>query len=553
MIWTSKSQAAPKTEAAKLAASGADDDALKETIDVFKEALFLIKKAKFDYPSDLLAIFSKENTFSATSNIGIVINPSRRRSSFRKLTVEVDQIKPNADSDSRLSDENEQNFLSPHLLGNSNKGRIGLFQQLKKQSDNQSTEGIAIPRPSNANQQSTIAISLPFNPSIQNLHPVRKLSQKSDSNILTPSNLKTEAIMEGINRFSDLEERTPLRFPSRSALDDDQSGISRKISFVFNDDGDEVINGYVLESRLGVGAFGSVYLATIKDSTQKFAIKKVDINKVAAKLIVLKRAAVEKLVKREVTIMQKLKDSNLVKLYETFEDEENKVLYLVTEYMEFGYLGSDTFNTHFGFTKGNLNEASLSLLHKIFRDCLMGLYYMHRVALIAHLDIKHHNILVSSDGRAKLADFGLSRTITRSDENISNSGGTISFLSPESFTEAKFRATPLDVWALGITFYYLSLGKLPFDSQDRVKLKKSILDNKPLYPSTLPEGLCSVIKWCLSTDPSERPTVEQLMAHPWVTNQGKEPFAVLTSTSMATMRENDPAEERTYEVVICKE
>ena len=96
---------------------------------------------------------------------------------------------------------------------------------------------------------------------------------------------------------------------------------------------------------------------------------------------------------------------------------------------------------------------SMKLLRQHFRECISGLFYLHNVVKVVHLDIKPENILVDKDGVSKFADFGVSRFFDKKTEWLSSVSGTRTYHAPESFTQTRFRGRPLDIWALGVTFY----------------------------------------------------------------------------------------------------
>lgn len=93
---------------------------------------------------------------------------------------------------------------------------------------------------------------------------------------------------------------------------------------------------------------------------------------------------------------------------------------------------------------------------------------------VVHLDIKPENILVSEEGVAKFGDFGVSKLVLSIDFQMKRAEGTKLFQAPETWIGSGFKPFPLDIWALGITFFYLSTGDYPFFSYDQAILKKVI-------------------------------------------------------------------------------
>jgi eukaryotic-like serine/threonine-protein kinase len=133
----------------------------------------------------------------------------------------------------------------------------------------------------------------------------------------------------------------------------------------------------------------------------------------------------------------------------------------------------------------------------------------HRSGLI-HRDFKPSNILVTQDQQAKLSDFGLAKRIVAdgSDEMPETLAGTPAYMAPELF--AGHRADPRsDVYAVGVSLYYLFTGSLPFSERILGKLieqhaRATPPDLRQQCPE-LPEEVVGLIQRCLSKRPEERP------------------------------------------------
>eukprot|EP01017_Pseudomicrothorax_dubius_P023047 TRINITY_DN24764_c0_g1_i2.p1 TRINITY_DN24764_c0_g1~~TRINITY_DN24764_c0_g1_i2.p1 ORF type:complete len:165 (-),score=22.15 TRINITY_DN24764_c0_g1_i2:46-540(-) len=102
--------------------------------------------------------------------------------------------------------------------------------------------------------------------------------------------------------------------------------------------------------------------------------------------------------------------------------------------------------------------------------------------------------------------------------------GTKCFMSPETFSEGKFSGKSVDIWASGVTLYYFMTGKLPFFSPNPTVLRDRIVNADPDYPPHFNSDLIDLLKGCLIKDPAKRITLNKIMSHPWVTNNGKEPL-----------------------------
>jgi serine/threonine-protein kinase len=144
-----------------------------------------------------------------------------------------------------------------------------------------------------------------------------------------------------------------------------------------------------------------------------------------------------------------------------------------------------------------------------------GIGYAHRAGLV-HCDIKPHNMLVTPDGRLKVTDFGIARAVAsiKPDERNSVIWGSPQYLSPEQ-ASGEPPSPSSDVYSLGIVFYELITGKLPFYSKDTNELTRLHKEASPVPPRRLnpdiPQAYEEIILKILSKEPVRRyRTAEQL-------------------------------------------
>ena len=152
--------------------------------------------------------------------------------------------------------------------------------------------------------------------------------------------------------------------------------------------------------------------------------------------------------------------------------------------------------------------------------------YLHENKVV-HKDIKGANILVDGDGTVKLADFGCSsqfeKTLSNFNTFLANSlQGSIPWMAPEVVKETGYGRRS-DIWSFGCTILEMATGKLPwshyqFDDPVAILMKIALSEEIPLIPDTLSEDLKSFLSLCLQRDPTKRPHAQDLIIHPFLTN-----------------------------------
>jgi serine/threonine protein kinase len=114
-----------------------------------------------------------------------------------------------------------------------------------------------------------------------------------------------------------------------------------------------------------------------------------------------------------------------------------------------------------------------------FTQIVLGVEYLHEVVQVVHRDLKPENILIDSNNVIKISDFGSAQALQKPDDTFSNTPGTPVFQSPEQWGGAtEFLGKPLDIWALGVTLYYMLFNKPPFAARRLSDLQMSIQREK---------------------------------------------------------------------------
>ncbi len=244
------------------------------------------------------------------------------------------------------------------------------------------------------------------------------------------------------------------------------------------------IPGYKISRQLGKGGMAVVYLAIQEDFEREIALK------IMAKHLLSDASFSERFV-REARIVAQLSHPNIVPVYDVghFEDYH----YMAMEYLPLGDL------------KGKLKKGlTLSEAITIIQSIAHGLDYAHKKNFI-HRDIKPENILFRADGSPVISDFGIARD-TESETRMTMTGTVIG--SPHYMSPEQAEAAPLDrrtdLYSLGIIFYEMLAGTVPFSGESAISISiKHITAAAPPLPDAMAD-FQEFINIALAKDREER-------------------------------------------------
>ena len=214
-----------------------------------------------------------------------------------------------------------------------------------------------------------------------------------------------------------------------------------------------MLGKYKLVKKLGQGGMGEVYLGEDTKLGRKAAIK------VLSKALAGKEDFVARFYK-EAKAMARVNHENAVSVFDV--DQERGIHYVAMEFID----GKSMQKWMDSLGKLSVGDA----LHVTLR-CAEALKFAHDQNLI-HRDIKPDNVMLTSKGKVKVADFGLAKA-TDEDLSMTASGtglGTPYYMAPEQARNAKHVDHRADIYALGVTLYYFLTGKLPFAGNSAVEV-----------------------------------------------------------------------------------
>uniref|UniRef100_A0A8K9X459 Serine/threonine-protein kinase PLK n=1 Tax=Oncorhynchus mykiss TaxID=8022 RepID=A0A8K9X459_ONCMY len=248
---------------------------------------------------------------------------------------------------------------------------------------------------------------------------------------------------------------------------------------------------------LGKGGFAKCYEITDMETKEVFA------GKVVPKSMIVKPHQREKM-SSEISIHKSLDNPHIVGFHGFFEDDD--FVFVVLEICR---------------------RRSLLELHKrrkavtepearyYMMQLVKGCQYLHNNRVI-HRDLKLGNIFLSDDMDVKIGDFGLATTIEFDGERKKTLCGTPNYIAPEVLCK-KGHSFEVDVWSLGCILYTLLVGKPPFETSCLKETYNRIKKNNYTIPWQINPVAASLIKRMLHADPSQRPTVSQLLTDEFFT------------------------------------
>jgi serine/threonine protein kinase len=254
----------------------------------------------------------------------------------------------------------------------------------------------------------------------------------------------------------------------------------------------QAVGYYDLLEKIAEGGMGAIYKARHRETGQLVAIKIMP-QHTANNQVLLKRF------EQEFRAASRLNHPNIIRALDY--GDTGSTPYLVMEFVDGESLGRKLERD------GRLPEADAI---RLIAQVAQGLHRAHKQGLI-HRDVKPDNILLTSDGQAKLADLGLVKEID-ADLNLTRTGrglGTPHFMAPEQFRDAKNADVRCDIYSLGATLYMMVTGELPFRSTGPLDAWMKKIQNELVPPRKAEPSLSERVDWAIrramSANPEMRP------------------------------------------------
>ncbi|XP_055835784.1 serine/threonine-protein kinase-like protein CCR4 [Solanum dulcamara] len=288
----------------------------------------------------------------------------------------------------------------------------------------------------------------------------------------------------------------------------------------------QVTNNFSEEHKIGTGSFGSVYHATLEDG-REVAIKRAEASASSSYAGGSKYRQEDKdsAFLNELEFLSRLNHKNLVRLFGYCEDNNERVLV-------FEYMNNGTLHDHLH----KLDSSSLiswTARIKVALDAARGIEYLHEYAVpaVIHRDIKSSNILLDTNGNAKVSDFGLSLWGPQDNETHLSlrAAGTVGYMDPEYYRLQQL-TTKSDVYSFGVMMLELLSGYkaihknengvprnvvdfvVPYIVQDEIH---RVLDGRVPPPTPFEIEAVSYVGYlaadCTTLEGRDRPTMTELV------------------------------------------
>ena len=278
------------------------------------------------------------------------------------------------------------------------------------------------------------------------------------------------------------------------------------------------VGDYVLEQRLGAGGMGEVFAARHVRTDELVALKTLS-STTATRLYRFKR---------EFRALADVSHRNLIRLYElvvpdvgqTSSASLDSISELPDEHDGLAFFTMELLDGEpfVDWLRGELPDGVLPDLRRLnlgLRQLVEGLVHLHAHDCI-HRDIKPSNVLVTTDDRVVVLDFGLVSELSGPDKGITRDGqllGTPSYMAPEQAIAQRVSAAA-DHYAIGVMLYQCLTGKLPFHGsamQQLVEKQSGRVPDPRSEVADVPDAIADLCMRLMAREPEDRPTSQQLL------------------------------------------
>jgi eukaryotic-like serine/threonine-protein kinase len=251
---------------------------------------------------------------------------------------------------------------------------------------------------------------------------------------------------------------------------------------------------YEILSELGRGAMGVVYKARDPKINRVVAVKTISLAGQSPEEEIEYRERFF----REAEAAGRLSHPGIVTIFDMGEEPDTHAPYIVMEYVGGQSLDKLLSQDGHKLPVGTALQLALELAEAL--DCAHGQGVVHR-------DLKPANVLLTEDGHAKIADFGVAKLNLANHTLAGRALGTPAYMSPEQLNGENVDGRS-DLFSLGVVLYTVLTGYRPFQGNSAVTVSFKVVNREPiaatLLNSELPPGLDYIISRAMAKDPAER-------------------------------------------------
>src|SRR5208282_4982773 len=260
------------------------------------------------------------------------------------------------------------------------------------------------------------------------------------------------------------------------------------------DRGRERFGRYEILAELGRGAMGVVYKARDPRINRVVAVKTVSLTGLAPE----EEREYRERFAREAEAAGRLSHPGIVTIFDVGEEPESHAPYIVMEFVGGQSLDKLLSDSDHKLPVATALQLTLELAEAL--DCAHGQGVVHR-------DLKPANILLTEDGHAKIADFGIAKLNLANHTLAGRALGTPAFMSPEQLNGDAVDGRS-DLFSLGVILYTMATGHRPFQGNSAVTVSFKVVNRDPLAATVLnaelPKGLDFIIDRAIAKEPALR-------------------------------------------------
>ncbi|KAJ1935934.1 hypothetical protein EC988_008338, partial [Linderina pennispora] len=266
------------------------------------------------------------------------------------------------------------------------------------------------------------------------------------------------------------------------------------------------IGDFIIKQTLGKGTFSKVCMAEHRTTKQKFALKFIKPKSPQGGSPDKHNIRVE----REIKLLSLLYHPHIVRLYDVVQTA--KFTMIVMEHNSGGEL------LQYIRKRGRLHENEARVF---FRQIVSAMDYTHRNCII-HRDLKLENVMLDSENRIRIIDYGFANTFNW-DKQLETFCGSPFYAAPEMVNGIKYTGPEVDIWSMGVILFFMLCGRTPFEGENLKEIYDKISRGRFTTPPFLSKDAQDLLQQMLTVRPAQRISMKGIVEHPWTNKDAEGP------------------------------